>query len=221
MSAIEAIAWDIDGTLLDSEPVHLRALQDVSLRYGLDLSGEPDERFLGYDLSQVWAELRARYPASLRRSAWMDEILRDYCGRTHEITLFADMTALMRDCAEAGIAQGCVSNSERLIVDANIAALEIGGIIAFSISREDVERSKPDPGPYLEACRRLGRAPGRVLAVEDSAPGATSAQAAGLKVVRIDAAERAPAIAAIRGLLGLDRAAGLSRRREGGRAPAP
>jgi len=198
MSGFDAVAWDIDGTLLDSEPLHLKALLTVSQRYGVDLSGEPDERFVGLDLTQVWQELQPLYPASLSASTWMEAILAEYCARTHEIALFDDMVELMRGFARAGLPQGCVSNSERVIVDANIAALGIADIVAFSISRDDVAWGKPDPAPYAEACRRLGVSPGRVLAVEDSEPGARSAEAAGLKVVRLDPLDRQRTVAAIK-----------------------
>ncbi len=89
----------------------------------------------------------------------------------------------MRDLAARGVAQACVSNSGRTIVDANIEALGIGKIIAFSISLDDVSSGKPDPEPYREAARRLGAEPQAVVAVEDSGAGARSARAAGLYVV--------------------------------------
>jgi HAD superfamily hydrolase (TIGR01509 family) len=89
----------------------------------------------------------------------------------------------MRELAARGVAQACVSNSGRRIVDANITALGIGKMIAFSLSLEDVSAGKPDPEPYREAARRLGAEPQGVVAVEDSGAGARSARAAGLYVV--------------------------------------
>ena len=89
----------------------------------------------------------------------------------------------MRELAARGVAQACVSNSGRRIVDANITALGIGKMIAFSLSLEDVSAGKPDPEPYREAARRLGAEPQAVVAVEDSGAGARSARAAGLYVV--------------------------------------
>ena len=92
----------------------------------------------------------------------------------------------LRRCASfrrAAWAQACVSNSGRTIVDANIKALGIGKIIAFSMSLEDVSAGKPDPEPYREAARRLGAEPQATVAVEDSGAGARSARAAGLFVV--------------------------------------
>ena len=81
------------------------------------------------------------------------------------------------------MAQACVSNSGRRIVDANINALGIGKIIAFSLSLEDVSSGKPDPEPFREVVRRLGSQPQAAVAVADSGAGARSARAAGLFVV--------------------------------------
>ena len=89
----------------------------------------------------------------------------------------------MRELAARGVAQACVSNSGRMIVDANIEALGIGEIIAFSLSLDDVSSGKPDPEPFREAARRLGAEPQATVAVEDSGAGARSARAAGLYVV--------------------------------------
>ena len=91
-----------------------------------------------------------------------------------------------RRCARSpqrGVAQACVSNSGRKIVDANIKALGIGKTIAFSLSLDDVSAGKPDPEPYREAARRFALPAAEVVAVEDSGAGARSARAAGLYVV--------------------------------------
>ncbi len=90
---------------------------------------------------------------------------------------------VMRELVARGVAQACVSNSGRRIVDANIKALGIGDMIAFSLSLDDVSSGKPDPEPYRQAARRLGAEPKATVAVEDSGAGARSARAAGLYVV--------------------------------------
>jgi HAD superfamily hydrolase (TIGR01509 family) len=180
-----AVAWDIDGTLLDSEPVHLLALLTVSARHGVDLSNDPEDRFVGQHLGDVWKILSPGYPAGLSEQDWVAQILAEYALQSHRLVAVEPMLQTMLHVHALGIPQVCVSNSERPIVDTNIAVLEIAGMIDFSISRDDVAAGKPDPEPYREACRRLGLEPGRVLAVEDSDTGAASARAAGLEVVRI------------------------------------
>ena len=77
----------------------------------------------------------------------------------------------VRALAALGVAQACVSNSGRAIVDANLDALGIRPTMAFSISLDDVSAGKPDPEPYREAARRFAL-PGGVAAVEDSGAGA-------------------------------------------------
>jgi phosphoglycolate phosphatase-like HAD superfamily hydrolase len=60
-----AIAWDVDGTLVDSEPLHHRALLAACHRFGLDLSHIPETRFYGVHINDVWLALRADLPADL------------------------------------------------------------------------------------------------------------------------------------------------------------
>ena len=88
--------------------------------------------------------------------------------------------------AKAGIAQICVSNAGRIILDANIDALDIAAMMEFTLSLDDVTRGKPHPEPYATGCARLGFMPGQVVAVEDSAPGRQAACAAGLVVIAYD-----------------------------------
>ena len=183
----KAVAWDIDGTLIDSEPLHLQALVTVSARYRLDLSHEPEDRFRGRHMGDVWRALRAFYPGGLTEQRWAGEIIDTYIESAGALKPMPGALETVRELHARGIPQACVSNSERRVVDTNLKALGIGELIAFSISRDDVTAGKPDPEPYREACRRLGCAPHDVLAVEDSDTGAQSAQAAGLKVLRVEA----------------------------------
>ena len=184
----KAVAWDIDGTLIDSEPLHLAALVTVSARYGLDLSHEPEDRFRGRHMGDVWRALRAFYPGGLSEQRWADEIIDTYIESASSLRPMPGALETMRELHARGIPQACVSNSERRVVDANLRALGVIDLIEFSISRDDVTAGKPDPEPYRQACDRLGFAPADVLAVEDSDPGAQSARAAGLNVLRIEAA---------------------------------
>jgi HAD superfamily hydrolase (TIGR01509 family) len=85
--------------------------------------------------------------------------------------------------AARGVAQACVSNSSRAIVDANLDALGIRNILAFSISLDDVLAGKPHPEPFGEAAQRFALPVKTIVAVEDSLAGARSARDAGLYVV--------------------------------------
>ncbi|MCB1497806.1 MAG: HAD family phosphatase [Bauldia sp.] len=186
MNAIAAMAWDIDGTLVDSEPLHQETLVTVCRRHGFDVETMPADTFLGVHLHDVWDALHPHLGTAIERDAWIEEITRVYVDRRTELVQQRDATMVIGELATQGLRQVCVSNSGRAIVDANVDSLGIGETIEFSISFDDVARGKPDPEPYRIACERLGLDPWRVAAVEDSATGAASAKAAGLFVIGFD-----------------------------------
>ena len=182
---IRAVAWDVDGTLVDSEPNHHAALMKVSARYGVPIA-QNDARFLGVAAEDVWKELRPLYPPTLDFQAWIEEIIAAYIGLTATLAPLPGAREAVETLSRAGVPQSCVSNSARRIVDANLAAIRLAKYFAFTIARQDVQRGKPDPEPYALACHRFGASPSEVLAVEDSDVGAASARAAGLRILRID-----------------------------------
>ena len=183
MSLFRAVAWDIDGTLIDSEPLHERALAAASAALGANLSDIAPDAFRGVHAIDIWKALKPRFPAGSLFTTWIAAIEGYYVAHAGELEPIPGAIQAMRELAARGVAQACVSNSGRRIVDANIEALGIRSTIVFSLSLEDVSAGKPDPEPYREAARRLGAEPQAVVAVEDSGAGARSARAAGLYVV--------------------------------------
>ena len=178
---IAAIAWDIDGTLVDSEPLHHRALLAAGRQWDADLSDIGDDTFVGVHMHDVWTALASRFPADLGRQCWLAAVEDHYVERAAELVPIADVAEAIRSFAAEGLSQVCVSNSSRRVVDANLEAIGVAGDIAFSISLDDVGHGKPDPEPYRAACARLALPPHRVVAVEDSRAGLASARAAGLR----------------------------------------
>jgi HAD superfamily hydrolase (TIGR01509 family) len=183
MSVFRAVAWDVDGTLIDSEPLHQRALIESGAAFGVDLSDLPGEAFRGVHMRDIWTALKPRFPISVDRKTWIAAIERFYVARASSLSPIPGALEAVRALAAKGVAQACVSNSGRAIVDANLEALQIRPAISFSISLEDVSAGKPDPEPYREAARRFALPAAAVVAVEDSGAGVRSARAAGLYVV--------------------------------------
>jgi HAD superfamily hydrolase (TIGR01509 family) len=183
MSIFRAVAWDIDGTLIDSEPLHQRALVAASTALGVDLSDIEPETFRGVHAIDIWKAIKPRFPPGSLFKTWIAAIEDYYVAHVGALEPNPGALEAMRELATRGVVQACVSNSGRAIVDANIEALGIGRIIAFSLSLDDVSSGKPDPEPYREAARRFALQAAEVVGVEDSRAGARSARAAGLYVV--------------------------------------
>jgi HAD superfamily hydrolase (TIGR01509 family) len=158
---IRAVAWDIDGTLVDSEPRHHRALLAASRDLGVALDDLPDQAFRGVHMLDVWEALRDRYPPSIACDGWLEMINAHYVADWEPLVPMPGALEAVAEFHRRGIPQICVSNSNRL---------------------DDVTAGKPDPEPYLRASRLLGQDPQSVAAVEDSVTGIISAQSAGLRV---------------------------------------
>ena len=181
---IKAVAWDIDGTLVDSEPLHLKSLILVCKKYNIDISDLPDEYFIGVNLYGVWEELRKRFPASLKFDEWTHKINSFYFANSSTLTPYA--FEVINELHVLGVMQAAVSNSNRSVVDINLTALGVSKILNFSLSLDDVKKGKPDPAPYQVATKKLGLKPYEILAVEDSNSGIISAQKAGLMVAAVN-----------------------------------
>jgi HAD superfamily hydrolase (TIGR01509 family) len=183
VSLFRAVAWDIDGTLIDSEGLHQRALIESSAAFGVDLSDLPHEAFRGVHMRDVWTALKPRFPDGVERREWLAAIERFYVARAPALAPTPGAIETVRALAAQGVAQACVSNSGRAIVDANLEALGIRRTMAFSLSLDDVSAGKPDPEPFREAARRFALPSSAIVVVEDSAAGALSARVAGLYVL--------------------------------------
>ncbi len=178
-----AVAWDIDGTLIDSEPLHYRALVAVCRSWDIDLSGLSEGTFRGIHMDDVWSALRDRMPPETERQIWLDTITAYYLDHRDQLSPMPNALETIAALAAKGLRQVCVSNSSRAIVDANLGVMKIGEFIEFSVSLDDVKRGKPDPCPYSFCCAKLGLPTSAVLAVEDTSAGISSAHAAGLTVL--------------------------------------
>lgn len=180
---VRAILWDIDGTLITTEPLHYEVIRDWCRDYGYELTPEANEELVGKSMAEKWDLLESRLSSNADETDFRSECARQYAARLHEKLGRSDTLAVLDRAFELGIPQGCVSNGDRDVIRANLAAIRLTEKVAFAISGEDVARGKPDPEPYLLAAHRLGIDPAQCLAVEDSAVGVASAKAAGMIVL--------------------------------------
>lgn len=180
---LRAVLWDVDGTLVDSEPLHLRALRAACANCGADPADLPAEGYVGLSPREEWSAVKDRLPDGLTRARWMRERDAYYLAHARGLGAMPHALDAVRRLAGAGLAQAAVSNSSRRIVDANLEAAGLGQYLRFTLSLDDVPAGKPDPAPYVMALDRLGLEARRAVAVEDSATGVTSAKRAGLRVI--------------------------------------
>jgi HAD superfamily hydrolase (TIGR01509 family) len=183
---IRAVAWDMDGTLVDSEPLHHEALIAACRKWNVDVSDVSDAAFHGVHMHDVWLALAPRMPASAKEHDWMEANDDFYVEHRAMLKPMPRAIETVTALAKAGLRQICVSNASRRLLDANIDALGLRSFLDFTLSINDVKRGKPDPEPYASGAARLGFRPHQVAAIEDSETGRRSARTAGLLVVAYD-----------------------------------
>lgn len=180
---IKAVFWDIDGTLIDSEELHYQVIADWCADGGYPLKKEDNDALLGKSMVEKWEILSTTYPFNSDEAGFKKECADRYCKAVTAELEREELTAIFRSIAEASIPQACVSNGDRVVVEANLRILALLESVIFTISAEDVQNGKPDPEPYLLAAKKLGLQPEECMVVEDSTVGVAAGAAARMKVV--------------------------------------
>ena len=186
----DAVLFDMDGTLIDSEHLWLEA--EIAVMDGLGSSWSSDDQAhcLGGPLERVVDYMIGKSGTDVGADEVGHRILdaMEFRLRNSPLSWRPGARALVLECHELGVPTALVSASWNRLIDAVGEKIDADiGRQAFDIivAGDDVENGKPHPDPYLTAARNLGMQPDRCLALEDSPTGVHSAVAAGCRVVAI------------------------------------
>lgn len=178
-----AVLWDMDGTLLDSEPLHVNALGLAMRSQGIEPPADLHHRTLGRAAIPVWEMLRDEFGLKLDFDPWIRLKYQHYLEEAPKLKVREETHVVFRKLRERGVGQAIVSNSDRIIVDANLNAVGMSEPGFKTVSRNDVRNGKPDAEPFLRGAWLLETEPNRTVVVEDSATGALGGLAAGMKTL--------------------------------------
>jgi len=178
-----AVLWDMDGTLVDTEPYWIEAEYALIEKHGGTWSDEHAMNLVGSDLIDSGRYLREHSGIGLEPAEIVEELLDRVVIRMGEQIPWRDgAVELLSSLREAGTPCALVTMSYRRFVTPMLDALPPDTFRAV-VTGDAVSRGKPHPEPYLTAARRLRTAPEDCLAIEDSNTGARSAEAAGATVL--------------------------------------
>lgn len=179
----KAVFWDMDGTLVDSEPLHEAALVAALRSVGIAPPVNLHERVLGIAAGPVYEMLRSEFGLDLPFDDWIVRKYDHYLPMAETLKPRPGAIEAFNALRALGVQQAVVSNSDRVIVDANLSAVGLIYPGMRTISRNDVREGKPRPEPFLRAAWLAGVDPADAVAVDDSVTGATSGLAAGMRTI--------------------------------------
>ena len=187
----DAVIFDNDGLLLDTESVWTRAEEDLFERRGREFTAADKLQLVGQSAA-VAGEILARRLGEPGRAGEIIEELNELVVAELERGVEAMVGAreLLATLGGRGTPLALVSNSPLAFVQRSLEIVGLEGSFDVVLSAHEVAAPKPAPDPYLEACRRLGLEPGpSIYALEDSPSGVAAAVAAGLTVIGIPSVE--------------------------------
>jgi HAD superfamily hydrolase (TIGR01509 family) len=189
---IDAVVFDLDGVLLDSEQVWDEVREQLAHERGGRWSESAQRDMMGMS-SPEWSrymheQVGLPEPPEEINAEVVRRMLERY--REHLPLLPGALDAVRRLGAKWPL--GLASSSNRPLIEAFLDAAGVRELFAVTVSSEEVAAGKPAPDVFLDAARRLGVEPGRCAAIEDSANGLRAARAAGMRVVAIPNAHYPP-----------------------------
>jgi HAD superfamily hydrolase (TIGR01509 family) len=187
---MEGVLFDLDGTLIDSEPVYWENDQVFLARYGIDFTEELNNTMFGWGAVDFFTKLQELFPLSPLNKMPLAERLRlkdeAYLAYAKDrIRAFPGVAAFARWLVALGVPVAIASGSSPLAIERTLGYAGLDGLFAVRVSTVEVARGKPAPDIFLEAARRIGADPSRCLVLEDSLPGVQAAKAAGMACIAL------------------------------------
>lgn len=180
-----AFLFDLDGTLAETDSLHLPTWVDVLKPHGIDVDEEfYRHRISGRSNGEVVKDLLPDLSAEEGRDM-TDAKEASFRERAPELDPLPGLVDFLEEVKRRGLATALVTNAPHENVEAVLLALELGDFFDAVVISDDVGAVKPDPAPYEAAVERLGVPPEQALAFEDSTSGIASSVGAGIPTVGI------------------------------------
>ena len=184
---IDAVIFDMDGLLLDSEVLAIESLRRAGSSFGHELPVEFCHRMIGTPLDHCRALVAERFGDAfpLDRYFAVQEAHLETLVASGRLALKAGVAELLDALDAHAIPRAIATSSSRARTDRHLGLVGIAERFDAIVTRDDVARGKPNPDPFLKAASLLGVPPARCLALEDSHNGIRAAHAAGMRVVMV------------------------------------
>jgi len=183
----KAVLFDMDGVIVDSEPLHVAAFQATLKRYGHDLSeGQYKQHFAGRSDQAGFKQYFDFIGESIELPVIMDEKARAYLGlAADQLVPYPGVIEFIRDQAANKISLALVTGSLRAEAEVTLEAFGLTDFFKAIIAAEGISQSKPSPEGYLKGAKALGFKPADCIVIEDAPSGIKAAKMAGMRCLAV------------------------------------
>lgn len=201
-----AVLWDMDGTIVDTEPLWMGAEEALVRRHGGTWTEADGLALVGSDLLEAAVYIRDRGGVPMTPEQIVEHMVGEVLtGIADGVSWQPGVLELLTELRELGVPQALVTMSYRGLAEAIVGQLP-GGLFCAVVTGDEVTNGKPHPEPYLTAARELGVDPAECVVIEDSPRGAAAGLAAGALVLSVPnavAAVAEPGLVVIESLAGV------------------
>jgi beta-phosphoglucomutase-like phosphatase (HAD superfamily) len=180
-----ALLFDMDGLMVDSEPLWLEVERDFARARGGDFTAELARECVGRGLANTLAVMHRTFGVPVDPVRDAADIVEHFIVRVGDLGLKPGFLELFDEARARDVPRALASSSARRLVEAILGRFEVRERFDAVVSGDDVVHPKPAPDIFLEAARRLGVAPPGCVVLEDSPSGVRAARAAGMPVIAV------------------------------------
>ena len=182
---MKAVIFDMDGVIIDSEPIHFETDMETMKYLGCNISKEELEKYVGTTNEYMIADIKKNY--NIRKS--VEEIINYKVEMVKNKIVQSDLEPiegireLLIDLKDKNIPAAIASSSPKDFINIVVSKFKLQDYFKYIVSGEEVESGKPAPDVYIETAKKLGISPKECTVIEDSKNGVLAAKAAGMKCI--------------------------------------
>lgn len=180
---MKAIIFDMDGVIVDSEPVHFKVERELLEELGGSITDEEHEEFVGTTDYHMWSTFKEKFNLQASVEEMMDKKRSRFIENIEEIELIPNFLEFIEGVLEKEYKLALASSNNKKAVGKIVEFFELEKYFDFIISGEEVEKGKPNPEIFLTAAEKLDVNPENCLVIEDAETGVEAAKSANMKCI--------------------------------------
>ena len=182
---IKAVIFDMDGVIIDSEPLHFESDKMVMMDYDKELTDEELDRYVGVSNPEMWEDLRVRHQLSVPLQDLLERQMqyKKLLFGNRELVPIEGIQGLLKELKERDVRIGLASSSAGTFISFVLGKLGLEEYFDVVVSGDDVENSKPAPDIFLKTACLLKINPSDCIVIEDAEKGVTAAKLSKMKCI--------------------------------------